>query len=161
VIPAGGDPRPRARARIVALRMLAQRRLTEAQLWERLERRGYDREEILTVVDSVKRDGFLNDELYARLFIDGRSKSLGDARLVAELVKRGIDRDAAKSSVRSAERTENERLEAAQTKLFRTRPGLSYPSAARALERLGFPAPAIYRHLRTQAHVLGESEDSS
>lgn len=147
-------------ARIVALRLLAQRRLTEAQLWARLERRGYDREETLAAVESVKRDGFLDDLLYARLFIDGRAKALGDARLVAELVKRGIDRDAANRSVRSAERSEAERLEAARQKLFRTRPGLGYPSAARALERLGFPAPAIYRHLRSGLADLGVAEDS-
>jgi regulatory protein len=160
VNPSAGDPPPRARARIAALRLLAQRRLTEAQLWARLERRGYDHEETLAAVESVKRDGFLDDCLYARLFIDGRAKALGDARLVAELVKRGIDRDAAKSSVRSAERSESERLDAARVKLFRTRPGLSYPSAARALERLGFPAPAIYRNLRSQLHNVGEAEDS-
>jgi SOS response regulatory protein OraA/RecX len=147
-------------ARIVALRLLAQRRLTEAQLWARLERRGYDREETLAAVESVKRDGFLDDLLYARLFIDGRAKALGDARLVAELVKRGIDRDAANRSVRSAERSEAERLEEARQKLFCTRPGLGYPSAARALERLGFPAPAIYRHLRSGLADLGVAEDS-
>jgi len=152
------DARPRARARIVALRMLAQRRLTEAQLWARLERRGYEHDEILATVESVKRDGFLDDELFARLFVDGRTKALGNARLVAELVKRGIDRDAAIQSVGSAERTESERLTLALEKLFRTRSALSYPSAARALERLGFPAPSIYRHLR--AHLAEGAEDS-
>jgi regulatory protein len=157
---AAGEPPPRARARLVALRLLAQRRLTEAQLWARLERRGYAPEETREAVESVKRDGFLDDQLYARLFIDGRAKALGDARLVAELVKRGIDREAALASVRGAERSEIDRLEAAQAKLFRTRPGLSYPSAARALERLGFPAPAIYRQLRFAAQDPGAAEDS-
>jgi len=138
--------------------MLAQRRLTEAQLWARLERRGYEHDEILATVESVKRDGFLDDELFARLFVDGRTKAVGNARLVAELVKRGIDRDAAIQSVGSAERTESERLTLALEKLFRTRSALSYPSAARALERLGFPAPSIYRHLR--AHLAEGAEDS-
>jgi regulatory protein len=142
-------------ARVAALRMLAQRRLTEAQLWARLERRGFSDDETRAAVESVKRDGFVDDALFARLFIDSKTKALGDARLVAELVRRGIDRDAARNSVASAECTESQRLDAAVEKLFRTRTSLSYPSAARALERLGFPAPAIYRTLRVRAHTEG------
>lgn len=142
-------------ARVAALRLLAQRRLTEAQLWARLERRGFAHDETRAAVDSVKRDGFLDDSLFARLFVDGRTKAVGDARLVAELVRRGIDREAARHSVTTAERGESERLDAALEKLFRTRASLSYPSAARALERLGFPAPSIYRTLRARAQNEG------
>jgi len=138
---------------------LAQRRLTEAQLRTRLARRGYDDDEIEVAVTSCKADGFVDDTLFARLFVDGRGKAVGDARLVAELVRRGIDRDAARESVSNADRHEDERLATAVEKLFRTRAALSYPSAARALERLGFPASAIYRQLRARAaagHPLGE-----
>ena len=145
-------------ARAAALRILAQRRLSEAQLWARLERRGYSDEETRAAVESVKHDGFLDDALFARLFVDGKMKALGDARLVAELVRRGIDRDAARRSVATAERSETQRLDAAVDKLFRTRASLSYPSAARALERLGFPAPAIYRTLRVRAQNKGLAE---
>jgi regulatory protein len=135
--------------------MLAQRRLTESQLWERLARRGYPDDEIRGAVESCKRDGFVDDALFARLFVDGRVKAVGNARLVAELVRRGIDRDAAKASVATAERDQEERLGSAIDKLFRTRSNLSYPSAARALERLGFPASAIYRQLRERVHAGG------
>lgn len=143
--------RPSVTARVAALRLLAQRRLTEAQLALRLGRRGYDDHEIRRAVESCKADGFVDDALFAQLFVDGRGKAVGDARLVAELVQRGVDRDAAARSVASAERAEDDRLAVALDKLFRTRTSLSYPSAARALERLGFPAPAIYRHLRARA----------
>jgi regulatory protein len=147
--------RPRSPARVVALRLLAQRRLTEAQLWERLCRRGYDEAEVRSAVDSCKRDGFVDDALFARLFVDGRGKAVGNARLVAELVRRGIDRDAAVAGVAGAERDQDERLALALEKLFRTRANLSYPSAARSLERLGFPAPAVYRHLRERVATAG------
>jgi SOS response regulatory protein OraA/RecX len=147
---------PKSSARIAALRLLAQRRLTEAQLWARLERRGYGLEELEAAVASCKRDGFVDDAIFAQLYVDGRSACLGDARLVADLVRRGIDRAAAARSVECAGRSEDERLAAAIEKLFRTRSALSYPSAARALERLGFPAPSIYRRLRLRA----QAEDS-
>jgi SOS response regulatory protein OraA/RecX len=149
---------------VTALRLLAQRRLTEAQLWQRLSRRGFDEQQTREAVESVKRDGFVDDALFAHLFVEGRTKAVGDARLVAELVRRGIDRDAAIATVTNAGRPEPERIEAAIDKLFRTRSSLSYPSAARALERLGFPAPTIYRHLRLRAQnsltaVFAEDSD--
>lgn len=136
---------------VTALRILAQRRLTEAQLWQRLERKGYTEEEIRAAVDGCKREGYLDDALFARLFVEGRSKAVGDARLVAELVRRGIDREAAAASVAKAERSEEERLAAALGKLLRTRPAMSYPGAARALGRLGFSTASIYRMLRIHA----------
>jgi SOS response regulatory protein OraA/RecX len=150
-------------ARLAALRLLAQRRLTEAQLWERLGRRGFDDGQTRAAIESLKGDGFVDDLLFAALFVEGRAKAVGDARLIAELVQRGIDRDAARRSVAGAGRTETERLEAAIDKLFRTRASISYPSAARALERLGFPAPAIYRHLRQRSqneNLTHAAEDS-
>ena len=151
--------RGKATARVAALRLLAQRRLTEAQLWTRLERRGYVADEIASAVATCKRDAFVDDALFARLYVDGRGKAVGNARLVAELVRRGIDRHAARASVETSEREESERLTAALEKLFRTRASLSYPSAARALERLGFPSPLIYRHLRERAASDVETYD--
>ncbi len=145
--------------------MLAGRRLTEAQLWTRLARRGYADGEIGEAVASCRAAGFLDDALFAQLFVDGRTKAVGDSRLIADLVRRGISREAAQQTVAAASSVQNERLDCAIEKLLRSRPSLSYPSAARALERLGFPAPSIYRALRrrlAREPQLGEaaSEDS-
>ncbi len=151
--------RPKPKPRVAAFRLLARRRLTEAQLWSRLARRGYGEDEVRTAVEACKADGFLDDGLFAQLFIEGRGKAVGNSRLIAELVARGIDRESAKRSVASAPYGEEGRLEAAIDKLFRTRTALSYPSAARALERLGFPAPAIYRRLRARVASDMMAED--
>lgn len=153
-------PVPRVSARVAALRLLAQRRLTESQLWTKLARKGYPDDDVRVAIAGCKRDGFVDDALFAQLFVDGRGKSVGNARLVAELVRRGIEREAAQRSVAAAERAEDERLRLALQKLFRTRASLSYPSAARALERLGFPSPAIYRHLRAQARTDIAGDDA-
>ena len=135
-------------ARLSALRLLAERRVTEAQLWSRLLRKGYAHEDVRCAVEACKVDGYVDDGLFARLFVEGKRKAVGDARLVAELVRRGIGREAAAAAVEQAPTGEGERLQAAIDQLFRSRPALSYPSAARSLERLGFPTPAIYRGLR-------------
>ncbi len=138
-------------ARLTALRMLALRRLTEAQLFAKLERKGFDPEVAAAAVASCKRDRLLDDTLYATLYVEGKRAPVGDARLVAELVKRGIDRDAARERVAESSIDESARIEAAYTRLRRTHASLSYQSAARRLERLGFPASSIYRVLREHA----------
>jgi len=148
------------RARLAALRLLAQRRLTEAQLHAKLERKGFEPEAVAAAVASCKRDRLLDDTLYAALYIEGKRAPVGDSRLVAELVKRGIDRDAARERVAESETSETDRIETAYARLRRTQPSISYPSAARRLERLGFPASSIYRVLREHAGAeLGEALD--
>ncbi len=131
--------------------MLAQRRLTEAQLWKKLEARGYEHEEIAGAVASCKADGYVDDRLYASLYVEGARKAVGDARLCAELVKRGIDREAALIVVADAEVDEDARIEAAYQKIRKAQPELAYQSIARKLERLGFPSSLIYRVLRGHA----------
>jgi regulatory protein len=133
---------------VSALRSLAQRRLTEAQLWLRLERKGFDGEEIAEAVARCKRDGYLDDKLYAQLYVTGARKAVGDARMVAALTAKGIDRDVARSSVQTGPMDERARCGAALDALRRRRPDIGYPSAARSLERLGFPASIIYAILR-------------
>jgi SOS response regulatory protein OraA/RecX len=133
--------------------MLAQRRLTEAQLWKKLATRGYDDDEVAAAVESCKRDGYVDDRLYASLYVEGARKAVGDARLRADLVRRGIDRDAASAVVREAPHDEEARIQAAYEKIARTQGGLSYPAIARRLERLGFPTSLIYRTLRERARA--------
>ena len=133
--------------------LLAQRRLTEAQLWKKLAARGYAHEEVAAAVGSCKADGYIDDRLYAALYVEGARKAVGDARLRADLVRRGIDREAAPAVVRDAARGESDRLAMAYERIARTQSSLSYPAVARRLERLGFPTPLIYRLLRERASI--------
>jgi regulatory protein len=149
---------------VAALALLAQRRLTEAQLWKKLAARGYDDDEIAAAVASCKADGYVDDRLYAALYVEGARKAVGDARLRADLVKRGIDREAAAAVIAEATHDEDARIAAACEKIARTQPQLSYPAVARRLERLGFPTALIYRTLRVRARadlvdILGDVPD--
>ncbi|MBV9647006.1 MAG: regulatory protein RecX [Candidatus Eremiobacteraeota bacterium] len=145
----------KASVRVAALRLLASRRLTEAQLWSRLARKDYSSEEIHRAVAWCKSEGYLDDALFARLYIEARTKAIGDRRLVGELVRRGVDRDVAGETVACCDLSEDERLRAALDAVLHRRPQASYASLARALERLGFPAPSIYRRLRALASQNG------
>lgn len=143
------------RAYAAALAFLARQRCTEARLWRHLERKGFEDEDVRVATERCKSEGFLDDRLYAKLYIEKRRKPVGNERLIGELIRKGIEGDAAAEAVASLEEDEDSRCAAAFERLRSKNATLEYSFAARRLERLGFPASTIYRVLRIHAARFG------
>jgi SOS response regulatory protein OraA/RecX len=148
-------PLGKGSAYAAALAFLARQRCTQARLWQHLERKGYDDAAAAAAIERCKHEGFVDDRLYARLYVEGKRKPVGNERMVGELIRRGVEGEAAAAAVASLEPDEASRCAAAFERLLSKNGAISYPSAARRLERLGFPAATIYRMLRGHAARFG------
>jgi regulatory protein len=91
---------PTTSARVAALKMLARRELSEAQVRQRLARRGYDASEIETAVERLKADRSIDDERVAGAIArtEVSIKRRGKRRVVQQIQQAGISRSAARQA---------------------------------------------------------------
>ncbi len=81
------------RAKLRALHLLNDMGRTEAQLRQKLERDGYTTDVVEEAVSYVKSFGYINDENYARIYIDSRKNGKSRKEIFANLLQKGIDRE--------------------------------------------------------------------
>lgn len=88
-------------ARAQALRLLKFRPRTEAELRDRLIRKGCRAEEIEAVLAEFRRNGWVDDAKFARLFVAQKalSKPLGRRMLLSKLQEKGIAPELAQAAV--------------------------------------------------------------
>jgi len=88
-------------ARVAALKLLARRELSEAQVRQRLARRGYDDSEIETAVERLKADRAIDDGRVASAIArtEVSIKRRGKRRVVQQIQQAGISRSAARQAV--------------------------------------------------------------
>jgi len=84
-------------ARTVAFHFLGYSARTKAEIAQRLARDEFPEGIIATVVAELEADGFLNDEEFARHWLEDRAdrKGYGKVRLRAELRRKGVDKETA------------------------------------------------------------------
>ena len=88
-------------ARVAALKLLARRELSEAQVRQRLARRGYDDSEIETAVERLKADRAIDDGRVASAIArtEVSITRRGKRRVVQQIQQAGISRSAARQAV--------------------------------------------------------------
>jgi regulatory protein len=91
------------KARDYALLLLSYRERTEKEMAERLQRKNYPAETAAAVIADFKRLGLLDDERFARLYVQERARlNPRSARLIGmELGKKGVSREIAEKALRA------------------------------------------------------------
>lgn len=152
-----------------ALRLLAARALTVAQLKEKLRRRAADPASVENVVRQLKEYGALDDRRFAESFSAARAASglFGRSRVLAELARRKVAARVAEQAVKQAFAglDEDEMARAWLERKYRNQDLaalLSEPSklaaAYRRLRHAGFSSGAAIRALRRFSENAGELE---
>ena len=138
---------------ITALRMLAGKRLSRAQLQKKLRDRGFAPDAVREAVAECERRKYIDDRTFAQLFVASvlERKAIGPLRLMRDLLKQGIDADLARETIAQTADGDDARLERAIEKLEISRPGERFDRLARRLVTQGFTAPAVSRALRQRA----------
>lgn len=118
---------PKPRAYVAALLLLGRRELSEAQVRERLARRGYEDEDIQGAVEALKAEGAIDDARVASAIArwETSTRRRGRRRVAQQMVKAGISSEAARHAIDDtfADLDEPALIEAALCK--RLRPGLT------------------------------------
>lgn len=81
------------RAKLRAMHLLNDMGRTQAQLRQKLEQDGYKEDMIEEALSYVKSFGYVDDENYARVFMEGRKNKKSRKEMFAALVQRGVDKE--------------------------------------------------------------------
>ena len=98
-----GTPRrpdtPAPSAKAVAVRYLARRDFSRAELAQRLGRRGIDADAIERTLDELTASGYLSDERYAAAVVAQRTGRYGKRAIAYALKEKGVDAAAAQTAM--------------------------------------------------------------
>ncbi|HYT86093.1 MAG TPA: recombination regulator RecX [Burkholderiales bacterium] len=146
-----GEPSLRERA----LRLLARREHSRAELAKKLRVHSRPGDDLEALLDDLSRGKLLSDERYAESRAHALSRKFGAARIAHELRARGLDKDLADKASKAARATELERAREVWRRKFRSAPRTREERARqmRFLQSRGFSFDAI------RAVVTGADED--
>ena len=99
------------RAKRRALYLLEKRDLTEYELQKKLEADKYKEDVIKEAVAYVKGFCYINDEAYAKRYVEYKGRTKSRRQIEAELYKRGVDREIIEQVIGGKEGGETELIE--------------------------------------------------
>lgn len=128
-----------------ALRLLARREHSLAELAGKLRTYAGPGEELETLLEDLSRRGLLSDERYAESRAHALSRKYGAARIAHELRAKGLDKGLAEQTAKAARATEVERAREVWRRKFRVAPTTREERAKqmRFLQSRGFSFDAI------------------
>jgi regulatory protein len=128
-----------------ALRLLARREHSRAELAGKLRTYASPDEELKTLLEDLSRRRLLSDERYAESRAHALSRKYGAARIAHELRAKGLDKGLAEQTAKAARATEVERAREVWRRKFRVAPRTREERAKqmRFLQSRGFSFDAI------------------
>lgn len=153
----------RLRCMAAARAALSRRPLTAVELRRRLAKARFPQEIVSATIDSLRELGALNDEVYADLFAEARTRRKAGPRLIEQgLRQRGVSREVARRAAQDATSEQEMRqnahalLEKWQRSARQSEPRKRAQAAAAFLIRKGYQGELVWEIVR---EVL-DSEDS-
>ena len=141
------EPGPDTRARNSAMRLLARREHSRAELRGKLVGRGFENDSVEELLQGLEDQDLLSDERFAMSLIASRAETgYGPKRIDLELRNRGVSEELARESLAKAEVDWEERVTDQVARKFGSDPAQTFPEwarRARYLERRGFGQDAI------------------
>lgn len=148
------------RARERALRLLAFRERSAAELAGRLEEDGYPAQVVRATVDSLVRSGLVDDARFAAVTARGltRVRGMGRSRALRDLAVKGVDPEIAREAVDEALPPDDEAEAAADlAHALARRPGATVDKVAARLARKGYAPALALRSARQALETLDEA----
>ena len=141
------EPDPDPRARNSAMRLLARREHSRAELHGKLVGRGFENNSVEELLQGLEDQDLLSDERFAMALIASRAETgYGPNRIGLELRDRGISEELARETLAKSEVDWEQRVTDQVARKFGSAPAQTFPEwarRARYLERRGFGQDAI------------------
>ncbi len=141
------EPDPDTRARNSAMRLLARREHSRAELRGKLVGRGFENDSVEELLQGLEDQDLLSDERFAMSLIASRAETgYGPNRIGLELRNRGVSEELAREALAKAEVDWGQQVTDQAVRKFGSDPAQTFPEwarRARYLERRGFGQDAI------------------
>ena len=141
------EPGSDTRARNSAMRLLARREHSRAELRGKLVGRGFENDSVEELLQGLEDQDLLSDERFAMSLIASRAETgYGPKRIDLELRNRGVSEELAREALAKAEVDWGQQVTDQAVRKFGSDPAQTFPEwarRARYLERRGFGQDAI------------------
>lgn len=146
-----------------ALRLLAQREHSRAELTRKLAPHAETPEALACVLDELTAKGFISEARVAASVLHRRAPRLGSARVLQELRAKGLSAEALHEAAETLRATELARAQAVWQKKFGTPAADAAGRArqARFLAARGFSADVVRRVLRAAGQAPDDEPDAA
>jgi regulatory protein len=136
------------RAKQLAVKLLARREHSEAEIRQKLQQREFSSSEIDEAIVGLQKGDWLSDERFAEVYIRSRRlKGFGPVRIAVELRERGVDEAIASRHLLANDEIWVQTMRAEYQRKYRGTAYEDYPEKAkrmRFLQYRGFPLDKIH-----------------